>query len=490
MSGVIPVLVVVGRVNRGKSSILSTLAEDDSILVAPEPGTTRDVHHYPLRVDGRELFQLVDTPGFEDAPRALRFLKEREQSAASRREVVRSFVRHFDGSGDFQQECRLLKPILDGGAILYVVDGSHPYRTNYEAEMEILRWTGQPRIALINRTSERDHTQEWRAALDQFFSIVRTFNAHRAGFGDRLGLLQALREVDETWRPRFDEAIQALNQDWERRRRQSARIVAEMVATATLHTRSLVLENEEDLRTRKKEVEERFHDDLRKMEEEGRRKIEALYLHRALVRMEAPMPQPILDEDLFSEKTWETLGLSLPQLAGLGVLTGAGTGGVLDVLTGGTLFGAGLLVGSVVGGGAALYFGTSRFERAGDLLTYFRGGRRLLIGPHRNPNFPWVLLDRALLHYVSVRDRAHGRRDPLQLATLPSRGGGEAAGFAANLPEETRRKIARLFSALRSRGGRERREELQSQLGATLEEVLRAIQAETLPLRASGEPLR
>ncbi len=472
MNDKVPTLVVVGRVNRGKSSILSTLAEDDSILVSADPGTTREVHRYPLRVNGREMFQLVDTPGFEDAPRALRFLKEREESAASRRDLVRSFVEHFEKTGEFQQECRLLRPILEGGAILYVVDGSHPYRSNYEAEMEILRWTGQPRIALINRTGERDHTKEWHAALDQFFSIVRIFNAHRAGFGDRIGLLRALREIDENWRGRFDEAIGALEQDWERRRRESARVVAGLIAEALLHTRSVVLEPEEDVKLRKREIEEAFHDDLRKMEEAARRKVEEIYLHKSLVRTESPMPQPVLDEDLFSKKTWETLGLSLPELAGLGLVTGAGTGGALDVLTGGTLFGAGLVVGSLVGGGAALYYGTSRMEKAGDILSYLRGGRRILIGPHRNPNFPWVLFDRAVLHYVSVRDRAHGKRDPL---VLGARGEGveKAEGFAATLPDEDRRRIGKIFAGLRGRGASFRREELEAELAGALEKMLK-----------------
>lgn len=487
MNASVPVLVVVGRVNRGKSSILSTLAEDDSILVSPDPGTTREVHRYPLRVDGREMFQLVDTPGFEDAPRALRFLKEREESAANHRDLVRSFMRHFENSGEFQQECKLLRPILEGGAILYVVDGSHPYRSNYEAEMEILRWTGQPRIALINRTGERDHTGEWRAALDQFFSIVRTFDAHRAGFADRLGLFQALREIDEAWRPRFDEAIGALQQDWERRRREAGRILAEVICAALLHTRSVVLDQEEDVRARRREIEEAFHDDLRQLEEKGRRRVEELYLHRSLERRESPLARPILEEDLFSRKTWESLGLTLPQLAGLGFVTGAGTGGVLDVLTGGTLFGAGLVVGSMVGGGAALYFGAARFERAGDLLGYLRGGRRLLIGPHRNPNFPWVLLDRALLHFVSVRDRAHGRRDPLELKTLAPAGPGAGGGFASSLSDERRRRIARIFAAIRGRGGRERREELQSDLSRVLGETMRELSAARLPLQDSAD---
>ena len=64
----VPRFAVVGRVNKGKSSIVSTLAEDDSVRIDARPGTTTEVREFPVRVDGRTLFVLVDTPGFEDAP--------------------------------------------------------------------------------------------------------------------------------------------------------------------------------------------------------------------------------------------------------------------------------------------------------------------------------------------------------------------------------------------------------------------------------------
>lgn len=472
MSATVPTLVIVGRVNRGKSSILSTLAEDDSVLVSSEPGTTREIQRFPLRVDGQTLFQMVDTPGFEDAPRALRFLQERERSAATRREVVADFVEHFGhGGADFEQECKLLRPILDGGAIVYVVDGSHPYRRNYEAEMEILRWTGQPRIALINQTAERDYTGEWRAALDQFFSIVRTFNAHRAGFRERIGLFEGLREVDEGWRPAFDRAIQALRADWEGRRRRAARVIARTVGTMLHHTERVVVDRGEGMELHRKNIEESFHNHLREMEEKGRREVEEIYLHRALDRRESPILRPILDEDLFSTKTWETFGLSLPKLVGTGLFTGAGTGGMLDVLTGGTLFGAGVVAGAVAGGSAALYYGVSRYERAGDIVRDLQGGQSLLIGPHRNPNFGWILLDRALLHCVSVRDRAHGDRNPLELLDLPSKEG-TPGGWMMNLPDDRRRALSKTVADIRGRRGREQREELQARLARQLEDLL------------------
>jgi small GTP-binding protein len=106
-----PVFAIVGRANKGKSSIVATLAEDDSVAIAPRPGTTTECREYPVRVDGEVLFKFVDTPGFEEAPRVLEWLRRRETSAASRPALVAEFVRAFEGTGDLVEERALLAPI-------------------------------------------------------------------------------------------------------------------------------------------------------------------------------------------------------------------------------------------------------------------------------------------------------------------------------------------------------------------------------------------
>jgi GTP-binding protein len=56
-------LVVLGRPNAGKSTLVNRLLGEDRMLTGPEPGITRDAITLPMKdVDGRE-FQLVDTAG-------------------------------------------------------------------------------------------------------------------------------------------------------------------------------------------------------------------------------------------------------------------------------------------------------------------------------------------------------------------------------------------------------------------------------------------
>ena len=107
-----PVFAVIGHVNKGKSSVVATLTEDDTVPIADSPGTTRTCREFPVQVDGQTLFTILDTPGFEQAPRALDWLRAREKGAASRPGVVADFVEAHSAGDDFIEECRLLAPVV------------------------------------------------------------------------------------------------------------------------------------------------------------------------------------------------------------------------------------------------------------------------------------------------------------------------------------------------------------------------------------------
>jgi tRNA modification GTPase len=77
--------VIVGAPNAGKSSLLNALAGVDRAIVTDVAGTTRDVLHEIVRVDGVEL-TLVDTAGLRDSEDAI----EREGIRRARAEMQRA----------------------------------------------------------------------------------------------------------------------------------------------------------------------------------------------------------------------------------------------------------------------------------------------------------------------------------------------------------------------------------------------------------------
>ncbi|MEL7367437.1 MAG: DUF3482 domain-containing protein [Myxococcota bacterium] len=461
-----PVFAVVGRVNKGKSSVIATLAEDERVAISKLPGTTRSCSEYPVKVDGQTQFTLVDTPGFEDAAAALAWLRRTDPPADQRVQRLHDFMDAFDGSEDFYEERELLRPILAGASILYVVDGTRPYRDNYDGEMEILRWTGQPSMALINRIGAGDHIEAWRRALDQYFPVVRDFDAHTASFEERVRLLATFQALVPSLEGRLERAIDALRGERERREREVARLMTDLLVDLLTFT----LETNEGEQGDPKKLEEEFHAHLRALETQARRRVELLYHHAKVTWQSEELMRPVFGEDLFAARTWSVLGLSPGQLVTLYVMSGAVAGGIVDASVGGATFLTGTAVGSVVGAGAGLWHLQQRFARAtsidgvvGRMRRAFSGERTYRIGPFEHPNFPFIVLDRARLHHDAVRTRAHAKSAVDQ--ELSGTGDTLVAGWSSH----DREMLHRIFSRIRKR-----REDLPDETRADLSRLIEA----------------
>src|SRR5688572_32848247 len=106
----VPRFAIVGHPNKGKSSIVATLAEDDAIAISSHPGTTTHARAYPMRVDGEVLYELVDTPGFQRARETLAWLEAHDRGAGQRAAVVAEFAKAHENDPRFQDERELLQP--------------------------------------------------------------------------------------------------------------------------------------------------------------------------------------------------------------------------------------------------------------------------------------------------------------------------------------------------------------------------------------------
>jgi tRNA modification GTPase len=78
-------VVIAGKPNAGKSSLMNRLAGDDIAIVADVPGTTRDVLRRQVHLDGLPL-NLVDTAGLRSATDAV----EAEGVRRARNEIARA----------------------------------------------------------------------------------------------------------------------------------------------------------------------------------------------------------------------------------------------------------------------------------------------------------------------------------------------------------------------------------------------------------------
>ena len=110
-------VVIVGRPNVGKSSLLNAIAASDRAIVTEIAGTTRDVLRETIDLDGIAL-TLVDTAGLRDAGDAI----EREGIRRARAELDRADLALLVGDDDARAEADLaLLAGLPPGAARIVV---------------------------------------------------------------------------------------------------------------------------------------------------------------------------------------------------------------------------------------------------------------------------------------------------------------------------------------------------------------------------------
>lgn len=104
-------VVIVGRPNAGKSSLLNALAASERAIVTEIAGTTRDLVRETVEIDGVAL-TLVDTAGLRESPDVI----EREGIRRARAELERADVALLvtDADGDAEADVALLAGVPAG----------------------------------------------------------------------------------------------------------------------------------------------------------------------------------------------------------------------------------------------------------------------------------------------------------------------------------------------------------------------------------------
>ena len=435
----IPKFAVVGHPNKGKSSIVSTLSEDSSVVISPLPGTTSQARYFSLKLDGKLVYELIDTPGFQRPQQTLDWLEANTDNVSERAHAVRQFVDAHRSDPKFHDECELLTPLLDGAGILYVVDGSKPFGIEYETEMEILRWTGQPRMALINLIDDDDHIEQWRRALDQYFSLVRVFDALNADTATKLSVLRSFGEIYQPWEGPINDAVAQIERNHQRRRKLAAQETSKLIHFALSAQRTRRCPEAEDISFIQNELGQKLRDDLRAKEKVFQRDLAAIYHHRNIETQDGEVEA--LAFDIFSEESQTLFGLSKIQLAVSGAVSGGVAGTGIDVMVGGTSLFAGAAIGAVIGSMSALFGGDKLSKQK--VLGVPLGERQLTVGPFQNPNLPWILLARASLLHSLVSERNHARRDAIKLRAITS------VNAANQIDDSIRRELERYFASVR-----------------------------------------
>ena len=472
----IPRLAIMGHPNAGKSSVVATLTENDRIAIDQRAGTTTESDVYPVIIDGQTVIEFIDTPGFQNPSAILEWF----QGHGGLPDLAAAFVQSHRADPLFAHDCALLEPVAAGAGIILVVDGSKRIKEKDRIEIELLRLTARPRMAILNNLTNSDrHLEQWQNTLSKGFNSVREFNAHRATYAERIKLLSALKSIDQRWEQRLEQTIDAFERDWERRTDQATTTILDLLRDALSFRYSESVKDNQVLFQSgvdrvKAEVMAAFEDGLRTLEIQAREQIRANF-HHNVWNLGA---ESILGQDLLSEEVSKALGISRRRLATVGAATGAASGVAIDVAVAGISLGAAAFLGAAAGGLLGLMGGSALAKL--DIETA-HGTQRFTVGPVSNPRFPFVLLDRIILYSARAMNWAHGRQaadeeapDKVPDKDLP------AKGFTESLNTQQHRDLAKFFDAAR-RGKVYEKEDVCREI---IKEILRDVAESRIDSRA------
>lgn len=401
-----PEFAILGHPNEGKSSVLSTLAEDDSVRVSSTPGETTECRTFPVMIDGREVLLFTDTPGFQNPARVLSELKKRTTTDENPLKTFRAYAATIP---ELHDDCELLGPVERGAGIIYVVDGSRPVRNVDRAEMEILRLTGKPRMAIINcKEDDHNHLEAWKTEFRKNFNSNRVFNAHRATYAERILLLEALESIDQDWHQALSEVVAAFKKDWAGRNNSTADSITHLLKDSLSLQLTENISSEKEAEKCRQKLFLTYSETISQMEQKAHQRIRNLYKHN-IFNYDLP-PHSILNKDLFDEETWQLLGLTRQQVIIAGGLGGAAIGAGLEMAAFGHGLGLFTAVGTLAGALGALFGGENLSDKI-KFLGLPLGGKQIQIGPAKSIDLLFILLNRSLLYYQHTINWAHGRRD-------------------------------------------------------------------------------
>jgi len=359
-------LTLVSHTNAGKTTLARTLLGRDIGEVRDLPHVTEVAEAHTLaETAAGDVLRLWDTPGFGDSSRLLQRLRVADNPIGwLLREVWDRYRdRPFWCN---QQAVRAARDASD--VVLYLVNAAEdPRDTGYVApEMQVLRWVGKPVIVLLNQIgppraadAERADEERWRRHLEPFGIVgdVLTLDAfarcwvHERVLLDAVGRLlppakrAAHARLAGQWTARsidrFMTSMRVLAEQLAQIARDREPVAAESATAMQKVLRSVGVGREGDAtrETAMAALAARLDAQIRATTD---RLIELHGLHGSAA-------QTVLERMRANFATKERVDEGKAALWG-SVITGALTGLKADLAAGGLTFGAGMLVGGVIGG--------------------------------------------------------------------------------------------------------------------------------------------
>jgi len=398
-------IAVVGHTNTGKTSLIRTLLRDDQFgNIDDAAGTTRSVEKSVIFAGENAVFNLFDTPGFEDASALLQALEglSKTVEVKSPADLLRSLISQTEKFPDFEQEIKVLRQSLNSDVLLYIIDVREPLLGKYSDEVEILSKAGKPILPVFNFIAGNSESlMRWREQMARF-------NLHSAleldtvafDFEAEKRLYQKLQSLLERRYDTLQTLIDYRQEVWQNLVHAAAQRIFQLLTNVACYR--LEVAGKDGISDADVATMQSF---VRKAEQLALRDLLTIF---AFTQKDVELQQLAVRDgqwelDIFSPRALKVFGLN----AGATALTGAAAGAGIDLMVGGMSLGAATML------GAALGASWSTLRRYQHELKAALQGHKWLCADDDTVSLLY-LRQRKLLH--TLIQRGHAAQNKIQLS--------------------------------------------------------------------------
>ncbi|WP_274570754.1 DUF3482 domain-containing protein [Neisseria leonii] len=385
-------LAVVGHTNTGKTSLMRTLLRDSGFgEVKNAAATTRHVERAVIGDGGTVLVELYDTPGLEDAGGVLDWLEAHTSARLDGVERIMQFLDSEAAAGDFNQEAKVLRQMLQSDTALYVVDAREPVLEKYKDELTVLSWCAKPVMPVFNFTGGRD-LRDWTEMLARrLLHVYSGFDTVAFDFEGEMRLWDNLATMLPD-RSLTDRLMAARRRDWAELNREARRDIAHFLLDVAAYKQEI------DVQEHAEPVLQQMQQAVREAE---RALQQQLFRHYRFYRQDIDNGEWVLKafrQDPFDGELLKQYGIRTGKGAAAGALIGMG----VDMAALGGTLGLGTALGSMIGGVLP------NMQQIGDKLS----GRQTL---HIDPDTIRLLAARAMDLLDALQKRGHAAQTPVSI---------------------------------------------------------------------------
>lgn len=410
----VPSFSVTGAPNKGKSSVVKAITNDEKIDVSEHAGTTQQSKSYPMIIQGEHRFTIWDTPGFEDAQGAIEILEDMQQASpdASKISLIKEFLASCAKDDTLQYEAQILHSWIPFSGIIFVADCSKPYsESEYLWELRLIEWSELPSIGILNPVEGEAHKEEWAQALKSRGMATKVFNPVMSNFEQRIEIFEVLGNLHSGWKKEIEGVIHAQRQDRAEALYDAAQEIR--MALLQLYSQSFFVwaDSLKDEEQHRAAIAEKVKKKTTAQLEDTHKKLKKRFNLRADLSFDASLKNAVDESELFEDVNFHRY-FSPKQQAIIYGLLGGGIGAGVDVALGGLTFGVfTTMLGSV--GGAYGYFHSLDVE---DLLSpenISKRGNKYEAGP-LSVSLGYVVINRLRELVFSLYHRSAANDSPMK----------------------------------------------------------------------------